>query len=519
MTTNRKIARASLVLIAANLLVFLLGFGKEVLVAAKFGISNSMDAFYAASAVPNVLNNVILSLFIAVFIPVFIRFRNGSREEADRVASATVNYIFISLAALSTLVFALAPWIVQYGFSGFTPETAAVTVYILRVICFSLVLTGLTGAMVGILNAQECFFVPAVSQALVSLTTIAFILLFYHTLGVMTLVYGLLAGLALQFVFLLPLARARGYRHSMELDLGHPAIKELLVSAGVFFVAIVATQMNVMVDKIMAASLPPGSISALTYADRVAQVPLIIFSGALATAVFPFFSSQAAGNKLAEMKDSLARSFRMAGFIFIPVTVLTVIFARPLIHALFQRGAFDAHAADLTAAILICYAFQYVFYTASLLASRVFLATGAAAALARIAVAGFFVHLALNIVFMRFITPPAAGIALSTPVTYLFLFAIEFLYLKKRMDYLHGLYILKGWAGIAAASALMGLASYAAYGYVSALWPDTAGMALLANVAIASLSGFAVFACIAYFFRFDEVRQAGAIAMQKLKQL
>ncbi|MHB9156137.1 MAG: murein biosynthesis integral membrane protein MurJ, partial [Endomicrobiales bacterium] len=457
MSINRKIAKASFVLIAASALVNVLGLAKEMLVASRYGITQAMDAFYAASAIPNLLNNVILSTFVAVFIPVFVRYRLDNRGKAEGLASATVNYIFLFLSVLSGIVYVFAPDIIGLAFRGLSGETAAMAVSQLRILCFTVVFSGLSGALIGILNTYECFFFPAFSQALVSLTTIAFVLVFFKTQGIAALAYGSLFGLLLQFLFLVPLARSRGLRHGFGFSADQPAMKELLISMATFLVAIAAAQMNVVVDKVMASYLAPGSISALTYADKLVQVPLIIFSSSIAAAVFPFFSSQAAQNRLEEMKDSLAKSIRMSAFIFLPVNVLMILFARPLIQALFQRGAFDEQATQLTSLLLVCYSFQYLFYTAGLIMSRVFLALQDIATQAKIAVAGMAVNLLLNVVFMRLIDPPVAGIALSTSATYLVVMLLDFIFLKRKITQLHGLFILRGTATIAVSAAVMGV--------------------------------------------------------------
>ncbi|HUW22544.1 MAG TPA: murein biosynthesis integral membrane protein MurJ [bacterium] len=455
-STNLKIAKAALILIVASTCGHILSLGKEILVANYFGITKVMDAFYAAITVPNLINSVLLSTFGAVFIPIFIRYKLKDKSEANHISSVITNYLFIFFIFASLFLYIFAPWIIRFGFHGLKPETINLAIKMLRIVCFTLILSGLIGIMAGILNAFEHFAWPAFSQMFVTITTILFILFFVKQLSIFTLIYGLLVGLILQFIFLIPITKGKGYHHYFDFNREHPAIKEMISLSFIFFIAMVASQLNIVVDRIMASYLAPGSIAALGYAGRLVQVPLVIFSSSIAIAVFPFFSSQIAENKIEEMKDSVAKSIRMSGFIFIPLTVILVILAKPIITLLFQRGLFDSHATNLTSIILICYSFQFFFYTVGMILARVFLAFQDMATLLKITIVGVIMNIVLNFLFIKIINPPAAGIALSTSVTYFTIMSLLFIFLKKQMS-LSTKYILEGITKIIIASITAGI--------------------------------------------------------------
>jgi len=277
-----------------------------------------------------------------------------------------------------------------------------------------MVLSGAAGALSGVLNARAHFFWPAVSPVLVTLVSIVFIVLGAQRMGVMALAWGLGAGLLAQCLVLAAAARREGFRPAFLDARGEPAVREMTAGALLLIVGIVAAQGNVLVDSVMASYLAPGSLAALSYAAKLVMVPLVVFTGSLATAAFPHFSKQAAGGRIAELKEALAASIRMAGFVFLPLTVALVILARPLIALLFQRGAFDREAAELTSAILACYAPQMFFCTVSILLVRVHLALDERAVMVKVAFAGVGMNVAFNLLFIRLIDPPAAGLALST---------------------------------------------------------------------------------------------------------
>jgi len=193
---------------------------------------------------------------------------------------------------------------------------------------------------------------------------------------------------------------------------------------------------------VMASYLDPGSIAALGYAGKMAQVPLIMFSSSIGIAVFPFFATQVVEDKTEELRDTLGKSIRMTGFIFIPLTVILVILSRPLIQLLFQRGAFTSWATDLTSIIFSCYLLQCFFYTTETILGKVFLALQDIASLLKITIAGVIMNVILNLIFIRIIVPPAAGIALSTSTVSCITMFFAFLFLKRRPFYLKGVFYM-----------------------------------------------------------------------------
>ncbi|MFH1784728.1 MAG: murein biosynthesis integral membrane protein MurJ [bacterium] len=517
MSTNLKIAKASLILITASILGHLLSLGKEIIVAAKFGITRGMDAFYAAISVPNLINSVLLSALGAVFIPVFIRYKLKDKEEANRVASVVMNYFFIFFISGAVIIFILAPWIIKYGFHGFDLETSTLAINILRIASFTLIFSGLIGIMTGILNAHHHFTWPAFSQMFVTLSTIFFILLFMRQWGIFVLVWGLLFGLIIQFFFLIPITKQKEYHYYPDFNWKHPAVKEMLKLGGVYFVAIVMAECNLVVDKVMASYLAPGSIAALGYAGKLVNVPLIIFSSSIATAVFPFFSQQVAEGKVEEMKDSLSKSIRMSGFIFIPLTVMLIILAKPIIQLLFQRGAFTSKATDLTSLIFICYSFQFFFYTVGIIMSKVFLALQDIKTLFKITVIAVIMNIILNLVFIKIISPPAAGIALSTSCIYFIAMFMYYIILKRKIADLCERYILTGFVKIGISCVFMGSVVFLMLKIYGKLDTCTLFIYQVVRLGIIGLLGVIVFIGCAAFFRIEELNKLKEIIYDRIK--
>ncbi len=465
MSVNRKIARASIVLITISIFGHSLSLLKEMLVASYFGVSRQMDAYYAAITLPNLLTNILISTFIAAFIPVFVKYREQEQATSLMTVSIVVNYVLLLTSAISAFFFIFAPLLIRLCFHGFSPETAHLASNILRAVSVTVVFSSLAGIFSALLNSYESFKWPALLQVSVTVSTMAFLLLTARSLGVYSLAAGLAAGVAFQFAALVVFAYAKGYRYAASLERNSPALKEIFAGAAMLLLAVLSSQVNMLVDRVMASFLEVGSLAALGYADKLVQVPLIIFSGSISIAIFPYFSKQAAENKLVEMSESISKSVRMSAFIFIPLTVMAVILAEPVISLLFERGAFTHTATLLTSNIFVCYSFQILFFTVALILYRAILAMRDTAAFLKVALFSIILNIVLNFLFIRLIRPPAAGIALSTSLVQAVSCVILSVLLNKRNIILGWKYILNGLLKIVPAAAAAGAALILIYGW------------------------------------------------------
>ncbi|MDD5557714.1 MAG: murein biosynthesis integral membrane protein MurJ [bacterium] len=511
MSTDRKIARASATLMAASAIGHVLSLAKEILVAATFGITRAMDAYFAALTIPTLLNNVLISTFGAVFIPIFVKYRLRNRDEANHIASVVINCISLLLLALAALLALLAPAVVGIVFRGLPPETALIAVKVLRVLSVTVVLSGLIGMISGVLNAQEHFAAPAFSQMCITVSTIVFILALASRSGIFVLPYGMIVGLAVQLVILIPVVARKGYQHFLSMRSDHPAVRGMVTLSLLFFATIVASHMNVVVDRIMASFLAAGSIAALGYADKLVQAPIMIFSMPIVTAAFPFFSAQAAGDRIDELRDSIAKAVRMTAFIFLPLTLVLAVLAHPFVTLLYQRGSFVPKAAALTSSVFTFYVLQLFFFTVTLLLVRVFLAFQRMSALIRLTVLGVALNAGLNLLLMRLTDPPVAGIALATSVVYAVLMSLMLLSVRRMIGGLRGGYVMDGVArmGIgaagAAAAAAVVLRAVRAVDFASPLGGAFVRFAVPAAVAAA------VFALAARLLRLEEPGKIAAL--------
>ena len=514
-TTNRKIAKVSAILIAASVLGHIFSLGKEIVVAQFFGINAGMDAYNAALSVSNFIGNIVQSTLFVIFIPVYIKLKSQDTQKADRVISSIASWFIGIMAVLAVIMIALSGPIINLGFHGLPPQVRLMSIKLLVMCSFSVFLYSMVSLATGILNAREHFVWPAFSQMFITAFTIAFVVFFADRIGVFSLVYGLIAGLALQAAVLFFVLKKMGFRYGFTLDWRDPEIIKTFKLSCVFLIGVIAGQANLMVDQMMTSYLPPGSVAVLGYASKFIQAPLLVFAMPLATAVFPFFVNQINEQKYDALKYSLARSIRMAGFIFLPMTVLMILFAKPAVQLLFQYGKFDTRATELIALTVVCYSFQLLFITGVTIIHRMFFAMQGIWVLVKISFVTVVLNAGLNYLFMKTIIPPVAGIALSTSVMYVVSFCLLYYILGKRLGELPGKYIIKGLGEITAVSVVMGVFAYFTYYLAEICWTPASVVGRGCLLAVPIMLSLLLFAGLAHVFKFDEYQSLALMIREK----
>jgi putative peptidoglycan lipid II flippase len=511
MSINKKIALSSLLLVSVSVVTHALSLVKEMLVAYRFGTTWEVDAFYIGTTLPTAFNSIIVATLSAVFIPAFIKTRLKGDSLAYRTAAVITNYLFIVSFVLSILVYVFAPSVIVFMFRGLDAATAATAATMLRMAMVMVITGTVIGLISGILNASEKFFWPSFSQSFVTISTIGCVLVFNRSAGVYVLVFGLVIGMVLQLIVLSGILFRKGYAHTFSLKIPDGFdLKSLLLPAALYFATSIIAESYTIVDRIMASFLQQGSVAALGYANKLVQVPLLIFSLSISTVVFPYFSSQVAENQPLSLKDSLSKVIRMSGYLLFPLTVLLIVLGEPVIRLLFERGMFDGRATGLTSLLFRCYAVQIFFFTVVIVFSRVFFAYQEMAYVLIITVLSIAAKIALNVALVNLVKPAAAGIALATSGTYLVGAILYFAFLRRKMECIRGLFIMRGLLVFAAASALMGGATYAAYRYLHASLENAGWLADTAAIVLSAGAGMLLYALISHglkIYEFDQIKR------------
>jgi putative peptidoglycan lipid II flippase len=419
-SADRQIARAAVVVMAAFAVAKLAGVAQQILVTRAFGTSATLDAFYAANRLPEILFNLMAGGALAsAFVPTFVGFlTRGEREAAWRLASAVGNLLVVGLGTVATLAALAAPWIVQHIVAPFfPPDQAALTAGLLRILLLGSVVFGLSGLLMGILNAHQHFLLPALAPALYPFGLILGVLLFVPRSGIHGLAWGAVLGAALHLGVQLPGLRGRRASYFPSLGLSSPAVRQVAALMGPRVVGVAVVQLNFLVNTILASGQPEGSLTAITLAFTLMMMPQGLIAQAAGIAALPTFSAQVARGAMGEMRGSLARTLRGVLFLSLPASVGLIVLRTSLVSLLYQRGAFSASSTDQVAWALLWYAAGLVGHSLLEIIARAFYALHDTRTPVAVGAAAMSLNVVLSLGFSRLFAEigwgPHGGLALA----------------------------------------------------------------------------------------------------------
>jgi putative peptidoglycan lipid II flippase len=264
-----QIARAAGLVMVLFVISRALGLFREMVISHQFGTSGDLDAYLAAFRLPDILFQIVAGGALAsAFIPTFTSsLAHDDWRGAWRLASAIINLVLVVTTGLAILAAILAPWLVHNIIApGFGPERQALTVGLMRVMLITPVIFGVSGVIMGVLNAQQHFFLPAMAPILYNLGIIAGAIILAPTLGVMGLALGVVVGALGHLLIQLPALVRYGMRYTLTFGLRDPGVREVGWLMLPRVLGLAAVQINFLVNTILATGLAPGSLSALNYA-------------------------------------------------------------------------------------------------------------------------------------------------------------------------------------------------------------------------------------------------------------
>ncbi len=451
---HRQIARAAGIVMAAFVVSRLLGLARDVVIAAQLGTSDAADAYYAAFRIPDTIflliaGGALASAFIPTFADYWVR---DDKIAAWRLASGVINLLLITTSVLTTLAALFASPLAWALAPDFGPEKHALTVSLVRVLLICPVIFGVSGLIMGVLNAQQQFLLPGLAPSAYNIGIILGAWLLVPRLGPMGVAIGAVVGALLHLLVQLPgLARCK-MRYAPVLSLRDPGVRRVLWLMAPRMFGLAVVQLNFLVETNLASRLGTGAVAALNYAFRVMLLPQGVFAQGVATAAFPTFAEQAARGQKDAMSEALAATLRVIFFVTIPAAVGLLVLRVPLIQAMFERGKFVGTSTEAVALALMFYAPGLAAHSAIEIVTRAFYALHDTRTPVYIGV----VAVMANLLFSLSLIGPMqiAGLALANSIAAFIEMALLLWFLRPRVGGLGGArtWIALGKAMLAAAA-------------------------------------------------------------------
>jgi putative peptidoglycan lipid II flippase len=334
-------------IMAALALSGILGLLRQVLIAAAFGADRELDAFYAALRVPETLFVLVAGGALAsAFIPVFAaRLAEDDLAGAWKLASSTLSFMGAGAALLSLAAFLLADPLVAIFLSPGAPAAdQALTADLMRIMLLTVVIFGVSGLMMGILNGYQHFLAPALAPSMYNLGLILGAVVLAPEggldLGVYGLAWGAVIGAGLHLLVQVPsLARLPGLRLWPVWDWRDSGAGEVFRLMLPRIVGLGAVQINFWLNAALTSSMAPGSLTALQTAFALMFTVLGILGQSIGTAVFPTLSRLAAEGDTKRFGQTLLPALQNVYFLSLPAGFGLAALAVPIVAVLFERGA------------------------------------------------------------------------------------------------------------------------------------------------------------------------------------
>ncbi len=440
----------------------ILGFVRDIIIAALLGAGPVADAFVIALKLPNLFRRLFgEGAFNAAFVPAFAgTLATEGPDAARRIGEQALAVMAAWLGALTVVGVLAMPAIVTVLAPGFSDDPAqfALTVELTRITFPYLLLICLVALLSGVLQSLDRFAAAAATPILFNFCTIlALWLLTPHvaTAG-HALAWGVVVSGMLQLVLMALACRAAGMSLAMPRPRLTPQVRLLLRRMGPGIIGGGVTQINLAIDTIIASFLPGGSIAFLYFADRVNQLPLGVIGAAVGTALLPLLSRQVRAGEEDASRRTLNRAIEISLVLTLPAALALAVCATPIVAVLFGRGAFGAAEISATAAALAVYAIALPAYVLTKPFAGGFFARGDTVTPVRIGVVAVALNLALNLALMG----PFAhvGIAMATAVSAVFNATALGVVLWRRGHLVPDARLLSRGMRMAAAACIMALA-------------------------------------------------------------
>ncbi len=417
---SRSLARSGVIFAVATGASRVLGLVREIVAAYLFGIRGPINAFNIAFLIPNTVRSLVAdSALSAAFVPVFSDLLvKGERKRAWRVASSIFWLMLVGLGGLTALFIVLAPWVMALFNYGPGAKWGPLAIALSRILFPTVVILGLTGIVVAILNSYDHFTVPALAPVAWNLVILLGLALGaeHASLKSTRLYYyavAILIATIVQFLLPLPWLRGRDGQLHAVIDIHDPAVKRTFVLMVPVTIGLGLININAVIDQLFATHFLPKNLAptAIVSAFRLYMLPQGVFSVAVATILFPLLSRHASRQDWDGFKGTIATGLRLITFLLLPASVAAAILATPIVRLLYQRGAFLPSQTPIVAACLAAFALGLTFNGTMLMLNRGFFSLQSPWIPSWVALGNLGVNAVLDAVFYRF---GIWGIPLST---------------------------------------------------------------------------------------------------------
>jgi putative peptidoglycan lipid II flippase len=356
-----SIAEATLLLMTAYIASRVLGVIRQVIFNAVFGTGPAANAYFAAFRLPDTLFSLIAGgALIQAFVPVFVSYeKNRGQMETWRLTSLVFNVMLVALTALLLVAEFIAPtFVTRFLVPGYSPSEQALTISLTRIMLFQPLILGIGTVVTAVLSSRRQFLLPAISIAIYDVGLIGGLLvtLAIPGVGIYGPTIGVVVSAILQLLVQVPGLLKQKIHYMFVWNLKDPGLHQVLRLLIPSALSVIILSVGLTIDTFFTSYLADkSSLAAIHNAQMFYNLPVALLSQAVAQATLPRMSSLASDGRYLRLRQLTLKVVGTAIILTLPMAIGLGILGKPLIHLLFQHGAFGLHSTDLTYLALVGY--------------------------------------------------------------------------------------------------------------------------------------------------------------------
>ena len=522
-----RLARSTAFFSVATAFSRIAGLVREIVAASYFGVSGAMSAFTIAFQVPNLVRSLFADAAIqAAFVPVFTEhLEQGRRTEAFRLASTLIFLVTLILGALTALLIVLAPVLMPLFVPDQYVDVTDLTVTLSQILFPIVVLLGVTGMVVGVLNSYDRFAAFAVSPFFWNVAIIAVLIAiepaFSGQDGIYAYAIGVLVGTVIQLA--IPVWDLRHTPYGMKRALIAPfrfrradwrdsSVRRVLLLMLPVTVSLGLINVNLLINSTVGFLVSDQAPAAIDKAFRIYMLPQGIFSVAIATVMFPTLARFAARADYERLRATMANGMRQVLLLLAPAAAAILVLSEPMTRLVYQRGEFDAASTDLVSEALFWFAFSLPFNGLFLVLTRTFFSLQRPWVPTAISAGNLVITAAASLALYQ--PFGVGGIVAATGIATIASVAAQAWVLREQLGRLELGRLTSSGSRILLASAALAAVSYGVWSILD----DQLGRGLggqIVSLGIALAAGAVVYALAVVLLRVPEAQQIRALVTRR----
>lgn len=503
MSSSSKAAKSIAIMMILSIGSKVLGFFREMLIAAKFGSGVETDTFFIALTATGLFSSVFIHALNTTMIPVLTDVKKNEGKEGKKHHTNNIfNIILLISIGIVIVAWIVTPFVIKLVAHGFEGEQFSLAVKMMRIGLPVIIFTGMVGVFRGYLQSESMFMESSASQFPFNFTYIFYLLFLSSFFGIKGLMVTSVLAVFSQFLLQVPGVKKTGYKYELIIDFKNHHIRKILYLVLPVLVGVSVNDLNNIIDRSLASTLVEGSISALNYSTRLNSLVLAIFVSTISTVLFPILSKEATKETYDGFIKTVKDGINVILIIIIPATFGMIILAEPIVKVTFERGAFDTLATKMTSQALIFYTLGLAGTALRLFLERVFYSLKDT----KTPMINGIIAVVLNIILNFILIGPMAhrGLALATSIAVTLTTIYLFYTLRKKVSGFNVLAIIKCGIKSLFSSIIMAVAVHLSYNILIVRFVGGKFIELLVLMLSVTL-GAAIYFIILYLLRVNEL--------------